>query len=219
MTDGSSQVFYLSSGDLLRADDATLAAALIANDLRAPRVAWARFAPMVHRMLKRAFGPGHDIEDLVQDIFLCLFRKVVGLREPKALKAFVISITTKTIQYEIRQRRVRAWVGLSKSSDVPIEGRIDQPDPAARQALTRFYEVLNRLKAEDQVAFTLRFLEGMELREVADALDVSLATTKRRLDRIWKRLGTLVEGNPGLATYLARSDENGRNEGVTQVNG
>ena len=90
---------------------------------------------------------------------------------------------------------------------------------AARQALTRFYEVLNRLKAEDQVAFTLRFLEGMELREVADALDVSLATTKRRLDRIWKRLGTLVEGNPGLATYLARSDENGRNEGVTQVNG
>src|SRR5438132_14199568 len=90
MTDLPHRVFYLSGGDLLRADDATLASALMANAVRAPRVAWTRFAPMVHRMLKRAFGPGHDIEDMVQDVFLCLFKKVEGLREPKALKSFVI---------------------------------------------------------------------------------------------------------------------------------
>ena len=163
---------------------------------------------MVHRMLKRAFGPGQDIEDMVQDVFLCLFRKVEGLREPKALKSFVIAITTKTIQYEIRQRRVRAWVHLSKSPHI-VDGRTDQPDPAARQALARFYEVLGRLKTDDQVIFTLRFLEGLELTEVAAALDISVATTKRRLDRIWKRLSLLVERSPGLATYLRRSDEDG----------
>src|SRR6185295_17258429 len=118
---------------LSRADDATLAAALLANDLRAPRVAWARFAPMVHRMLKRAFGPAQDIEDMVQDVFLCLFRKVGGLRKPESLKAFVIAITSKTIQYEIRQRRVRAWVRLSKSPEV-VEASIEQPDAAAHQA-------------------------------------------------------------------------------------
>jgi len=206
MTDSPHRVFYLSGGDLLRADDATLAAALMANDVRAPRVAWARFAPMVHRMLKRAFGPGHDIEDMVQDVFLCLFKKVEGLREPKALKSFVIAITTKTIQYEIRQRRVRAWVRLSKSPQI-VDGRTDQPDPAARQALARFYEVLGRLKTDDQVTFALRFFEGLELTEVAAALDISVATTKRRLDRIWKRLSILVERNPGLTTYLRRSDE------------
>ncbi|HEY8923346.1 MAG TPA: sigma-70 family RNA polymerase sigma factor [Polyangia bacterium] len=213
MTDAPHRVFYLSGGDLLRADDATLAIALMANDVRAPRVAWARFAPMVHRMLKRAFGPGHDIEDLVQDVFLCLFKKVEGLREPKALKSFVIAITTKTIQYEIRQRRVRAWVRLSKSPQMIVDGRTDQPDPAARQALARFYEVLGRLKTDDQVIFALRFFEGLELTEVAAALDISVATTKRRLDRIWKRLTLLVERNPGLTTYLRRADENGQRDG------
>jgi RNA polymerase sigma-70 factor (ECF subfamily) len=206
MTDIPHRVFYLSGGDLLRADDATLASALMANDVRAPRVAWARFAPMVHRMLKRAFGPGHDIEDMVQDVFLCLFKKVEGLREPKALKSFVIAITTKTIQYEIRQRRVRAWVRLSKSPEI-VDGRTDQPDPAARQALARFYEVLRRLKTDDQVIFALRFFEGLELTEVSAALDISVATTKRRLDRIWKRLSLLVERHPGLTTYLRRTDE------------
>lgn len=216
MTDTPYRVFYLSGGDLLRADDATLAAALIANDVRAPRVAWVRFAPMVHRMLKRAFGPGQDVEDMVQEVFLCLFRKVEGLREPKALKAFVIAITTKTIQYEIRQRRVRAWVRLSKSPRI-VDGRAEQPDPAAREALARFYEILGRLKAEDQVIFTLRFLEGLELTEIAAALDISVATTKRRIDRIWKRLSLLVGRNSGLATYLSRADEDVRHEEAPQA--
>jgi RNA polymerase sigma-70 factor (ECF subfamily) len=199
------RVFYLSSGDLLRADDATLAAALIANDMRAPRVAWARFAPMVHRMLKRAFGPGQEIEDLVQDVFFSFFKKVGGLREPKALKAFVISIVVKTIQYEIRHRRIRAWVRLSRAPEAN-DARTEQPDPAARQALTRFYAILDRLSARDRAAFMLRFLEGLQLDEVADALGVSISTIKRHLDRIWKRVALLVERSPGLATYLKDSD-------------
>src|SRR3954470_21928504 len=91
----SAGLIYLASDDLMQADDATLAGALIAEDLRAPRVAWARFAPMVHRMLKRAFGQPHDLDDMVQDVFMCLFRKLPGLRERGALKAFVIAITAK----------------------------------------------------------------------------------------------------------------------------
>ena len=147
---------------------------LIANDVRAARVAWTRFAPMVHRMLKRAFGSGQDTEDMVQDIFLCLFRKVGGLRGPKALKAFVIAITT-TIS---STKSAAAGAQL----DPPFEGAgVVGPTPIspipARQALVRFYAILNRLKAEDQAAFTLRF-EGLELREVADALNISLATTE-----------------------------------------
>jgi RNA polymerase sigma-70 factor (ECF subfamily) len=218
MKDPAFRVFYLASGDLLRADDATLATALIAKDLRAPRVAWDRFAPMVHRMLKRAFGPGNDIEDMVQDVFLCLFRKVGGLREPRALKSFVISIATKTIQYEIRQRRVRAWVRLSKAPEL-VEACTEQPDPAARQAMLRFYGILDHLKAADRAAFVLRFFEGLELTEVAAALDISVSTTKRRLERIWKRVSVMVERNPGLAAYLAHFGEDDgqvQHEGVSR---
>jgi len=202
-------LIYLASEDLMQADDATLAAALIAEDLRAPRVAWARFAPMVHRMLKRAFGEPHDIDDMVQDVFLCLFRKLPGLRDPGALKAFVVAITVKTIQYEIRRRRMRARFGSLRADDAEsastAEDRsTEQPDPAARQALRRFYMVLDRLNARDRTAFVLRFFEGMELTEVANALDISLSTTKRVLDKVGKRVTLLVEREPGLSAYLSR---------------
>ena len=66
--------------DLEEADDATLARALIGRSPAAPRVAWKRFAPMVRRILRRSLGPEGDIEDVVQDVFLCLFERVPTLR-------------------------------------------------------------------------------------------------------------------------------------------
>src|SRR3569623_1894984 len=126
-------LIYLASEDLMQADDATLAAALIAEDLRAPRGAGARFAAMVDWMLKRAFGEPHDIDDMVQDVFLCLFRKLPGLRDPGALRAFVVAISVKAIQYEIRRRRMRARFGslradAAESASTAEDRSTEQPD-------------------------------------------------------------------------------------------
>lgn len=198
----TARLVYLPGGQLTSADDATLARAMMAGDVQAPRVAWGRFAPMVHRMLKRTFGPSQDVEDMVQDVFMCLFRKVGGLREPKSLKAFVISITAMTIKYELRQRRVRRWVHLSGALS-EVEGpRTEQPDAATRQALNSFYAILDRLSARDRTAFVLRFFEGLELVQVADALGISVSTTKRHLSRIWQRVTLLVQRAPELSSFL-----------------
>lgn len=199
----SARVVYLPGGPLSASDDATLARAMMAGDVQAPRVAWLRFAPMVHRMLKRTFGPAHDVDDMVQDVFLCLFRKVGGLREPKSLKAFVVSITAMTIKYELRQRRVRRWIHLSGAvADLNVP-RTEQPDAASRQALLKFYEILDRLSAHDRTAFVLRFFEGLELTQVAEALGISVSTAKRHLTRVWNRVRFLVGRSPELESYLA----------------
>lgn len=199
----SARMVYLPGGPLSAADDATLARAMMAGDVHAPRVAWTRFAPMVHRMFKRTFGPTQEVDDMVQDVFLCLFRKVGGLREPKSLKAFVISITAMTIKYELRQRRVRRWIHLS-GTVADLDGpRIEQPDAAARQALLKFYDILDRLSAHDRAAFVLRFFEGLELTQVAEALGISVSTAKRHLTRVWKRVTFLVGRSPELESYLA----------------
>jgi RNA polymerase sigma-70 factor (ECF subfamily) len=62
--------------------------------------------------------------------------------------------------------------------------------------------MLDKVNAVDRTAFTLRFVEQMELREVAVALDLSLATTKRRLARTWKRLSVLVRNDSALGELL-----------------
>jgi RNA polymerase sigma-70 factor, ECF subfamily len=190
-----------ASPDLLYAQDEALARALIAKETRAARVAWQRFSPMVRRMIRRTLGPANDVEDLLQEVFLQLFCKIHKLREPKVLKAFVISITTLTLCQELRRRKLRSWLGL-RSDPAALDLRVVHPDPIARAALERFYALLDRFAARERTAFVLRVIEGLEINEVAAALGVSLATAKRSISHVQRRLLLHVERDPLLADYL-----------------
>ncbi len=149
-------------------------------------------------------GPGHDVEDLVQEVFLCVFEKVPALREPKALKAFVVSFTVLTARGELRRLWRQGWIRLQDKGDVSGDALVEV-DLDGREALGRFYAVLDRINAHDRTMFVLRFIEGLELVEVAAASGVSVATTKRRLARVWSKVILLVERDPILRDYLTPS--------------
>lgn len=192
-----------TSPALADVDDATLACALIEKNAAAPRVAWVRFSPLVRRILRRTLGPQHEVEDIVQDVFLCLFERVHTLRDPVAFKAFVIAITVRTARYEIRRARVRRWVGLSRTAELP-DLRVVNADATSQHALIHFYRALNRINERDRTAFVLRFIEGMEAAEVATALDVSVPTARRCFTRAWERVTFFAERDPFLVDYLGK---------------
>lgn len=192
-----------SGSDLPRADDRTLALALQSEHPKAPAVAWLRFSPMVRRILRRSFGPGSDVEDLVQDVFLLLFRRVETLREPSTLSAFVIGITVRVAQAELRRRRVRRWVGLSSGPEL-VDHRTAVDDPDAREALSRFYALLQQINPRDRMAFVLHHIEGLDVATVGAALGVSVPTVRRCLSRAWHRVVLLAGRDPSLADYVSR---------------
>jgi RNA polymerase sigma-70 factor, ECF subfamily len=194
-------VAYLPSATLADADDVALVRGLVAGDPRATREAWRRFGPMVRRILLRTLGPEPELEDLSQEVFITFFDRVKTLRDPRTLVAFIMSITTFKIRRHLRWRWLRRWLVLPGQVE-KLELRAFQPSAEAREALVRFFEILHRLNAIDRMAFTLRFVEELELTEVAAALDLSLATTKRRLSRSWKRLACLVRADPALGDLL-----------------
>jgi RNA polymerase sigma-70 factor, ECF subfamily len=203
------RLFLVSGGAIPdEADDATLVQKLIDGHPYAARAIWQRFAPMVHRILKRSLGPDEDVEDLAQDVFICLFQKASTLREPKALKAFVIAITALTVRGELRRRWSRHWVRLQRPGPVPQKLAV-YPDLESREALRRFYLILDRVNIQDRTAFVLRFMEGMALEDVAAALEVSVATAKRRLTRVWDRVVLLAERDTALVEYLSGIERNG----------
>jgi RNA polymerase sigma-70 factor (ECF subfamily) len=197
-TQGEGRVLLFPDIPLGEADDASIARILIEGDRSAPRVAWHRFAPMVHRMLKRAFGPEHEIDDLVQDVFLTLFARVHTLREPQALRAFLIAITAHTIRYELRRKAALRWLRFGE----PADAKAVDADLDSREAVVRLYRILDRLGSDDRTAFVLRFMEGLELTEVSHALGVSLATAKRRLARAWRRVVIGAQRDGALVEYL-----------------
>jgi RNA polymerase sigma-70 factor (ECF subfamily) len=207
MNRGGAKILVLPAADLSATDDTGLVNAILAGDPRAPRVLWDRYARLVYRILRRSLGQQHEVEDLVQEVFLHLFRRLPTLRDPRTLPAFLVTMTTLTLRHELRRRWVRRCMLLGAKEDIDPDLRAVHPNPEARQAVSRLYAILDKIGREERMAFVLRFIEGMELTEVATALGVSLATTKRRLAHARARVDHHIANDPGLAAYLSEIDE------------
>lgn len=196
---------------LTEAEDASLARAAQVGDTRAPREIWRRYVPLVRRIVRRTLGPEHDVEDVVQDVFLRLFDKLPGLRDPTALRAFIVSISVRSVRYELRRRRVRRLVGLSPAPEMH-DLRVVSVDHESRQALSRLYALLDRMNFRERTAFVLRFVEGMEIDDIAVALEVSVPTTRRAIARAWERMTLLANRDVLLTSYLAHAKSCSRAE-------
>jgi RNA polymerase sigma-70 factor (ECF subfamily) len=185
----------------LDASDAGLVRAARAGDRRACFAIWSKYAALVRRLVWRFFGPGPDCADVCQEAFLRIFKRLDELREPAALRGFVVGIALGVARNESRRRRIRAIVGLVPDDVFPAAPTPPGQDEA-REAARALYRLLGTLSAEDRSLFVTRFIEKMELTEIAAAHAISPSTAKRRLARLVARVNTRLQSNPVLMAYV-----------------
>lgn len=189
--------------------DRELGDALIAQALWAPKAAWQRFAPMVRHLVVRHLGPA-DLEDVMQEIFCTFFRVIAELRDPAAVRSFLVAVAIRGVATESRRRRRRAR--FAPQAD-PLERCHATADVGAAHALSRFIEVLRRLREHDRRAFVLRFVEGRTNEEVALCTHVSGPTARRRYTRAVARVRFHAQRDLFLYDYAgahpAATPENG----------
>lgn len=180
--------------------DNDLARTACEGDPRAAIAIWRRYGAQVRSKLLRWIGT-HDLDDHVQDVFSRLFEQLPRLRQHSALRSFLIGITLRVACTELRRRR-RGRLLLTATGELPelVEHRTD--DGTARQALSRFEAILDKLAPRTRRVFVLRYVEKMELGDVATAMDISLATAKRHLARASMRVFAMAEREPALVDYL-----------------
>lgn len=139
-----------------------------------------RYAPYVARIGMRLLGRESDVDDLIQEVFLAAFRQREQLRDPHATKNWLATIAVRTARRQLRRRRMRQFVGLDTGGPA-----LELPDqtisPEKRALLARVYEILDGMGVERRLAWTLRFVEGEKLEQVAERCGCSLATAKRRI--------------------------------------
>jgi RNA polymerase sigma-70 factor (ECF subfamily) len=183
--------------ELAGCSDDDLARALISGERRAGAELWRRYSTLVFRLLLRKLGSRDEAHDVTQEVFCQILRSVRTLRDPTLLRAWVVSVALRTMKWQIRKRRVWAWVGLSEAT-VEIEARSACRDAEAHHIARQFLHVLDTLDERGQTTFVLRYVEGLALAEIAEATHVSLATVKRDLARVSQRISKMVDGDDQL---------------------
>ena len=149
-------------------------------------------------------GVDHELPDLLHDTFVNVFASVHQVEDASRLKAWITSVAVFTARGRIRKRQRAAWLRFVAPSDLPEPAGLGA-DHEARQFLNRTFELLDRLPARIRIVFCLRHLEGMRLREVADACNCSLATVKRRLRDAEQRFLTAAQKDSLLTAWASSS--------------
>ncbi|RYE89019.1 MAG: RNA polymerase sigma factor [Myxococcales bacterium] len=186
--------------------DEALVAALRAGDARARAQLFDAHGPHVQRVLARVLGVDQELGDLLHDVFIEAYTSIARLDDPRALRGWLTTIAVFTARGCIRRRKRRSWLRFFGWDEMP-EAAAPAGQSEAALALRRVQAVLERMPEDDRIAFALRFLEGMELTEVAAACQVSLATIKRRLSRAEERFRREAASEPALGRWLDDEEE------------
>jgi len=186
--------------------EADFLAALRAGERWARTELYRRHAQTVESILIRVLGWNTDIPDLVQEVFVRVLAGLGGFRgDHRSLKPWITRIAVHTARGWIRKRRMLRLVFLQRTEQSPeIPATVAAPEEL--ESLRRAYRVIDSLPERERIAFTLRFVADMELTEVAEACEVSLATIKRRLASARRRFTLLAAHDPYLKEYLTKDE-------------
>lgn len=167
--------------------DEQLMAAYIEGDEGAFRLLFARYAPLLTRVVRRQVFSDEESRDLVQQTFLQLHRARRDYRAGDPLRPWIF-----TIAYNLCRDRQRSF---GRRHEVPLEQappQIDTSTPAdvmqQRRRAAQLHTALAALSQDQRQVVELHWFAGIPLPEVATTLGVSLSAVKVRAHRAYERL-------------------------------
>jgi RNA polymerase sigma-70 factor (ECF subfamily) len=139
------------------------------------------------RLARRLVWDGEEARDLVQATLADAYEKRHTLRDLKAGSAWLRSILVSRAMGHLRRRRV--WNVVREALDLgPVPSRSPEEHFAGAERWQAFGRALRTLPAQQATAFTLRYLEGLDLDAIAEAMRIGRGTVRIHLYRALKKL-------------------------------
>jgi RNA polymerase sigma-70 factor (ECF subfamily) len=186
-TAAEDSLFRLSM-PLKELDDERLMCRIQRGDLEAFEVLFDRYSCLVLRVGARLFRDATDAEDLVQEVFLYLFRRSHIFDPSKGLvRSWLIQVAySRAFNYR-KSRNGRRHEGQSSQEIVQVQATDPSPDPEELAELASwrsyFLEAFDSLKKEQREAIEMYFFAGYTLQEICQKTGRSFPSVRNHVYR------------------------------------
>lgn len=163
-----------------------------ARDPAAFRKLVARYDTRMLYYIRRMIGDSSDAYDVMQEVWLLVFRRLGTLKVPEAFRVWLYRIA-----HDVSVTHLRRHSKLPTPHTEAIESSPELDDWDEFQALENaelVHRTLEQLSPEHREVLTLRFLEDLELTEIARIVDCEIGTVKSRLHYAKRSLRRQIEG-------------------------
>lgn len=180
---------------------------------------WQRFHDGLRGFVAKRVADRADVDDIVQNVFLQIHRKLESLQDPGKLVSWVYQITRHAIidHYRAPARRRELMVGLGADLDSALlsSAHSTSSDDSGRlleELAGCVKPMIEQLSGQYREAITLVELEGLTQQAAADRLGLSLSGMKSRVQRGRKQLRQMLDDccaveldrRGGIADYRPR---------------
>jgi len=130
----------------------------------------------LYRYIFSLVGARAPAEDVLQEVFILIYRKIRWLREPELLRPWVYRIATREAFKHLK--RERRWTDKAEDEAVLRDLPAPSRDDLAPEMIAQLVE---RLSPASRAVIVLHYLHEMPLAEIAEVMGVAVGTVKSRL--------------------------------------
>jgi RNA polymerase sigma-70 factor (ECF subfamily) len=182
-------------------DEERLIARAVAGDTSAFRLIYERHRQDVARLVYRMIGPRSDLEDVIQEVFVQVYKSLKDFRGQSKFSTWLHRVTVNVVLMHRRAARSRpvftedapAERGLRSEEILPDE------DVDRRERMRAFGRLLEKLADKKRVVFVLHELEGMSPGEIAKVVGAPVLTVRTRLFYARREIEAMLAQEPSLA--------------------
>ncbi|HET9455013.1 MAG TPA: sigma-70 family RNA polymerase sigma factor [Gemmatimonadaceae bacterium] len=188
---------------LRSADDSAVVSAFLNGEERAFTELVERYQTRLLNFIYRTIGDRDRAEDLVQEVFIRVYRHLHRFDRSKKFSTWAYTIASNLAKNELRNRSRNPLVlfqsmrGTGDEEERPIEfeDATSRPDDMYRKRHLRelVEDTVSKLPEHHREVFVLRELEGKSYEEIADITHCNLGTVKSRLNRARTAFAAIIE--------------------------
>jgi RNA polymerase sigma-70 factor (ECF subfamily) len=188
------------------ASDAELVERARRDEPRALQAIYQRHAAAVYRRLTHLLGADPEREDLMQEVFADLFRQLGRFRGAALLRTYLFRIVANKAYDHLRERQRRRKRHGDDAGVAEAPGTEEQALEAValasspedrvrvRQELALVGQALERLSPKKRIAYLLRVVDELSLKEIGEQVGATVFTVAQRIRHADREIRRFLEG-------------------------
>lgn len=154
-----------------------------------------KYHSMVFQICRKIMGNEQDAEDAAQEIFTRILDRIGQFRHEASFSSWLRVLATNVCRDMLRKRSRHpreSFEDISAANEAEIGMRVSaisqEEELIMKELLENLQEKIDRLKEKHQKLITLRYIDGLSYRKIAQLLECSEAQVKSRLHQARRNL-------------------------------
>ncbi len=171
--------------------DQDLARRVAEGDLGAFEMLYNRHSRRVYSLCLRMTSNQAEAEDLTQEVFIQLYRRISSYRGEAAFTTWLHRLTVNQVLMRFRKRNVR-FEATTEDGELPVVAEHDIPKSMPIVDQIALDRAVSQLPTGYRTVFILHDVEGYEHEEVARMLGITVGTSKSQLHKARLKLRKIL---------------------------